>query len=159
MHIQTPDWTPRCTWCDTLSGTPIRGPPGVNATEQGRSHAIAYLHLPHVLEEGEIDSVDSPELTMVELLTAATGWRRRGRCSRRRSSSRRQRDGGAEGAAPRGGAPHGGDGMEEQREVFTEKGFNGSARVFLILASELILIFALYRNGQSLGATPLFLSS
>jgi hypothetical protein len=49
--------------------------------------------------------------------------------------------------------------MEEQREVFTEKGFNRSARVRLILASGLIPIFALYRNGQSLGATPLFFSS
>jgi hypothetical protein len=62
---------------------------------------------------------------MVELLTAATRWRSRGSCSRRRSSSRDSgMDGGAEGAAPRGGAPHGGGGMEERREVFTEKGLD-----------------------------------
>jgi hypothetical protein len=52
-----------------------------------------------------------------------------------------------------------GGGMEEQREVFTEKGFIGSARVCLILASGLIPVFALYMNGQILIAAPLFFSS
>lgn len=67
---------------------------------------------------------DSPKLTTAKLLTTSARWRSRGRCSQRKSSSRQRQNVGAEVGAHRGGAPHGGDEMEEQREVLTEDGFD-----------------------------------